>query len=553
MREIGVIAKALGQTQAEREDSQRYIGIARLELGKLKTRMKLGGIENLSRRVVLADGAVILVRSVLGNDFVQITPPARARPIPTRAPAPAPAAARSSWRFAGYFNDGFSAVAAVMRNGAVEILPHGAYYGATALQFCNGGTRIAGYVILNEDWETGACWWDLVGGAWVLTVPSMPVHFPLSFSDDGNVFTYETYGGAPDFINNLEYVYSRGSIAAPYTPPIEVGLYYEYGPELYYEVFGPAGHPRGAFTQTYLGVTTVYTWHYGADYFGSEVAVTTNEFIESRPDLFGSFVASYSFGLREDVDVPVIATKSWSYLLPSYGPDLYTDSWTSLKAESGFEFSNDPTRYNKFTFSYWGNAASPPGGGGPPSTYSFTGYSGLSPPLVYRVSPNGNVWFGIAADTNVFTQYKYAVWSGGGMRALPLPTSTYGFEFTWMMNAVSDDGDAIGSVFTEGQGFAGRALRWPASGGVEDLGGAFATASADCTKAIIDGARLLEFGSAGTTTTVLPSGVNTMSPGGVAWGYSGANFYVLDGGAALPITRPLRGAEQMYAYDVIAG
>ncbi len=99
MRETGVIAKALGNTPAEQEDSKRYIGQARVELAKLKSRMAMSpGVQSLGRRVVLADGAIIFVRSVMGNDFVQITPPARAKPPTIRARRKRPVYSEPGWR-----------------------------------------------------------------------------------------------------------------------------------------------------------------------------------------------------------------------------------------------------------------------------------------------------------------------------------------------------------------------------------------------------------------------------------------------------------------------
>lgn len=83
MREFGPVRFLLGQSPAEIEAAKPYMGIARTQLGITKNLMNLGGLQQLGRAVTLQDGTVIRCQSVMGQDFIAITPP-------TRVPAPAP-------------------------------------------------------------------------------------------------------------------------------------------------------------------------------------------------------------------------------------------------------------------------------------------------------------------------------------------------------------------------------------------------------------------------------------------------------------------------------
>jgi hypothetical protein len=74
MRETGPVRIVIPQSPDEAAEAQRYIGIARTQLGITKNMMRLGGLQSLTRRVVLADGALVLTGSVMGQDFVRIVP-----------------------------------------------------------------------------------------------------------------------------------------------------------------------------------------------------------------------------------------------------------------------------------------------------------------------------------------------------------------------------------------------------------------------------------------------------------------------------------------------
>ena len=72
MREEGPIRKDLsGDTDA----AAPYIGAARTLLGQIKNQMRLGGLQQLARSVVLPDGTTIRAESRMGQDTVRIVGP----------------------------------------------------------------------------------------------------------------------------------------------------------------------------------------------------------------------------------------------------------------------------------------------------------------------------------------------------------------------------------------------------------------------------------------------------------------------------------------------
>lgn len=72
MREYGPVGKSFaGDTSA----AKTRIGIARTQLGIMKNMMALGGLQQLVRNVKLADGTLIRVQSIFGQDRISITVP----------------------------------------------------------------------------------------------------------------------------------------------------------------------------------------------------------------------------------------------------------------------------------------------------------------------------------------------------------------------------------------------------------------------------------------------------------------------------------------------
>lgn len=76
MRETGVVRKALSG-----EEAAPYIGFARTLLGGMKARMQLGGLAQDTMTRSLPDGTTIRVRSIFGQDQIEIL-----APVPTTAP-----------------------------------------------------------------------------------------------------------------------------------------------------------------------------------------------------------------------------------------------------------------------------------------------------------------------------------------------------------------------------------------------------------------------------------------------------------------------------------
>jgi uncharacterized membrane protein len=60
------------------DGAQAFIGVARTQMGILKELMSFGGLPQLSRTVTMADGTVINVSSVFGQDTIRITRPVAA-------------------------------------------------------------------------------------------------------------------------------------------------------------------------------------------------------------------------------------------------------------------------------------------------------------------------------------------------------------------------------------------------------------------------------------------------------------------------------------------
>jgi hypothetical protein len=83
MREFREIRKGLGDNA---DAAAPYLGVARTQLGILKTRMAHGGLVQLTRTIQLEDGTSITVSSRMGQDSVQITAASTNQPaVPSRA------------------------------------------------------------------------------------------------------------------------------------------------------------------------------------------------------------------------------------------------------------------------------------------------------------------------------------------------------------------------------------------------------------------------------------------------------------------------------------
>lgn len=72
MRETGIIRKAYG---GDTDSAQMYVSMARTQLGILKNLMSFQNLQQLSRTVTLANGVVVSVRSIFGQDAVDIYVP----------------------------------------------------------------------------------------------------------------------------------------------------------------------------------------------------------------------------------------------------------------------------------------------------------------------------------------------------------------------------------------------------------------------------------------------------------------------------------------------
>ena len=92
MRETGPTRKRFDPgVQGDPAAVAPYVGVARMLLGQLKNRMRLGGLAQLSRMVTLPDGTQITVTSRFGQDSIAIVPPNLAvpgRPAPPLVPPP---------------------------------------------------------------------------------------------------------------------------------------------------------------------------------------------------------------------------------------------------------------------------------------------------------------------------------------------------------------------------------------------------------------------------------------------------------------------------------
>jgi hypothetical protein len=86
MREFGPVRFLLGNSREEAEAAKPYMGIARTQLGITKNLMNLGGLQQYARVITLPDGTVIRCQSVMGQDFVAITPPGSPSRKPTSEP-----------------------------------------------------------------------------------------------------------------------------------------------------------------------------------------------------------------------------------------------------------------------------------------------------------------------------------------------------------------------------------------------------------------------------------------------------------------------------------
>jgi hypothetical protein len=72
MRETGPVRF---RYSGDQEVAKEYAGVARVQLGILKNLMSLNGLQQLVRRVVLANGVEMVVASVFGHDEIQIEAP----------------------------------------------------------------------------------------------------------------------------------------------------------------------------------------------------------------------------------------------------------------------------------------------------------------------------------------------------------------------------------------------------------------------------------------------------------------------------------------------
>jgi len=80
LRETGPVSKRFGGNS---EKAAEYTGVARTLLGILKADMAVNGLLQLSRRTKLADGVIINVASIHGQDYVEIYVPEREGEIET--------------------------------------------------------------------------------------------------------------------------------------------------------------------------------------------------------------------------------------------------------------------------------------------------------------------------------------------------------------------------------------------------------------------------------------------------------------------------------------
>lgn len=69
MRETGVVRTRLG---GDVEAAKTLVGVARTQLGIMKNIMALGGLQQLSRKIEFADGTVMILQSIFGQDAVSI-------------------------------------------------------------------------------------------------------------------------------------------------------------------------------------------------------------------------------------------------------------------------------------------------------------------------------------------------------------------------------------------------------------------------------------------------------------------------------------------------